>query len=520
MRAVATGLSLVAAIAICRPAVGDELDTLAKNVDDHPEDKNAYDEFAKAALKAKRYDDVIKKVKLGTARMEGYTQGYYWLALAYRSKKEWPDAADYYRRYIEKNPGKTDPYFGLAASLEGLGDKKGAIAAYDKYVSLEKAPEKQRFVDLAKAELVKLDPSRAPAAPTPAPTPPPAPAPVARPVTPPPAPAPAPVARPVTPPPAAPPSANAGQLRQQAEQLRKDGKLEDAARAYQQAIDADRGNVELHNELGNVYFSLKRYDDAAASFRNATSRDPNYALGWYNLAHALRKGDKKREAVDAYRQYMRLKPDDPDPYYGLGQTLKALGDVPGAIDAFRKYVNMEKRPDEQKWVDKARTELEQLEAMQKGSTPSGRIEEKGSDDATTSRVRERLREGTPHDVDGLIDPFKQPGELRQDPFDDTRARDLRDPFHPTQDDMLAPSLKTSERQRLREYGAAIEAYRRALSRHAETVSERYQRGVSYALADDAHDAAKLWNSVPLDDDQVKAARKSVEKVRALVASRR
>ena len=118
-------------------------------------------------------------------------------------------------------------------------------------------------------------------------------------------------------------------LRATADQLRKDGKLDEAAAAYQRAIDADRGNVDLYNDLGNVYFALKRYGDAAQAFRDATTRDPNYALGWYNLAHALRKGDKKPEAVDAYRQYMRLKPDDPDPYYGLGQTLKALGDVAG-----------------------------------------------------------------------------------------------------------------------------------------------------------------------------------------------
>src|SRR5262245_55341872 len=102
MRAAVLPCCLLFVFAVADSASGAELEALAKNLDDHPEDKNAYDEFAKAALKAKRYDDVIKKVKVGTARMEGYTQGYYWLALAYRSKKEWADAADYYRRYIDK----------------------------------------------------------------------------------------------------------------------------------------------------------------------------------------------------------------------------------------------------------------------------------------------------------------------------------------------------------------------------------------------------------------------------------
>jgi tetratricopeptide (TPR) repeat protein len=498
----------VAIVGAAAPARADELDALAKAIDEHPEDPKAYDAYALAALRAKRYDDVIKKVKNGTARIPDYTQGYYWLALAYRSKKEWADAADYYRRYIEKNPNKTDPWFGLGASLEGLGDKKGAIAAYDKYISLEKAPDKQRFVDIAKQEVAKLDESRAPKPAEAAPTP-----------SAPPAPAP-------------PPQENAGALRLKADQLRHAGKLEEAAQAYQVAIDADRGNVELYNELGNVYFTIKKYDQAAEQFRQATARDPNYALGWYNLAHALRKADKKAEAVQAYRQYMRLKPDDPDPYYGLGQTLKALGDVPGAIEAFRKYVAMEKRPDEQRWVEKARQELEALEAMQKSSSTGGaqKIQEKDAGDSAVqdaNRSLDRDLGRTPRDPDGLMNPFIGPysrseRDLR-DPFDHQGRlnHDLKNPFDA--DGVIAPpSLMTPSTpadQRMREYGAALDAYRRALAQQAEVVSERYERGAAYASVDNRQAAARLWNSVPLTDSRLEAAKKSVERVRAQLAQK-
>jgi tetratricopeptide (TPR) repeat protein len=493
---------------LASPAFGDELETLAKAIDAAPESADAYDAYAKAALKANRLDDVIHKVKIGVARIPSYSQGYYWLAFAYRKKKEWADAADYYRRYIALNPTKTDPYFGLAASLEGLGDTKGAIAAYDKYVSLEKAPDKQRFVELAKAELIKLDPSRAPAPPPP--------------VTPPPP------VRPVvnTPTPPVAPSGEAGQLRLAAEQLQRDGKLDEAVGAYQRALAVDPNNVELFNSLGNVYFALKRYPEAARAFREAVSRDATYALGWYNLAHAYRKGDQKQQAVDAYRQYMRLKPDDPDPYYGLGQTLKSLGDVAGAIDAFRKYVAMEKRPDEQRWVDKARAELSALEAMQKPAIqgrPNERIEDKGSSDELMDRANRDLqrdlgRERSHGTHDDLMDPFEGRPQWRG----------LRNPFGIDNDGVIDP-FKQSEpdarqvpvgRRALREYGQALEAYRRALSRQAEDVSQSYERGVAFVMADDANAATRAWNAVRLEDSRVNEARKSVEKVRALIASRK
>src|SRR5262249_16002192 len=155
------------------------------------------------------------------------------------------------------------------------------------------SPAKQRFVDEARAELSRLDPARGdglvdPSGAHPAPA----------------------------------VAGNAAELRAQADALRGQNRFSDAAAVYQKAIAVDRDNLELYNELGNCYFALKQYGDAAKAFSDATARDGNYALGWYNLAHALRKGDRPREAADAYRQYIKLKPDDPDPYYGLGQTLK------------------------------------------------------------------------------------------------------------------------------------------------------------------------------------------------------
>ncbi len=502
MRAL-TLLTLLSFVAAARPALADELDSLAKAVDAAPDDAAAYDAYAKAALKANRFDDVIHKVKIGVARIPTYSQGFYWLAYAYRKKKEWADAADYYRRYITLNPTKTDPYFGLGASLQGLGDTKGAIGAYEKYVALEKAPEKARFVDLAKAELAKLDPSRLPA-----------PIPVAPPL---------PIA--TQPPPAAmQPSGDAAALRTNAEQLTKDGKLDDAIAAYQKAIAADPSNVNLYNDLGNVYFALKRYGDAAHWFREAVSRNPQYATGWYNLAHAYRKGELKQDAINAYRQYMQLKPDDPDPYYGLGQTLKAVGDVKGAIEAFKKYVNMEKRPEEQRWVDKARAELQALEAMQ-APQPSGRIEEKDAGDQVAARASKKLqrdlgrseRPSSSEDHDDLMNPFDgDDGHWRdlRDPFQPSRSEEFKNPFTPP-----APST-ANERKTLREYSAAIEAYRRALTRHAEDVSESYERGVAFALADDAPQAQRIFNAVKLIDPRVEAARKGVERVRSLLASRK
>jgi tetratricopeptide (TPR) repeat protein len=216
---------------------------------------------------------------------------------------------------------------------------------------------------------------------------------------------------------------------------------------------------------------------------------------------------------------MRLKSDDPDPYYGLGQTLKSLGDTAGAIEAFRKYVGMEKRPDEQRWVDKARAELEALEAMQRSSSPraSGKIEEKDSGDDVARRASEKLRRELERDQlapltdDDIVDPFQR------DTWGPRQLRDLKDPFG--HDTPIPPGISL-DRRRLLEYEAAVQEFRRALSRHAEDVTARYQRGARLAMLADARGATRAWDSVMLVDARVDAARKSVERVRQLLDVRK
>ena len=108
---------------------------------------------------------------------------------------------------------------------------------------------------------------------------------------------------------------------------------------------------------GNILLRQGRCPDALPLLRTATQNNPSSALSWYDLAYCYRKTGQNREAADAYRQYAALRPGSPDPYYGLGVALRALGDTDGARKAFETYLALEKRPSEQRWIDKARQEL-------------------------------------------------------------------------------------------------------------------------------------------------------------------
>jgi tetratricopeptide (TPR) repeat protein len=54
------------------------------------------------------------------------------------------------------------------------------------------------------------------------------------------------------------------------------------------------------NNLGNAYFGLGRYADAAAAYQRAAKLDPNDAQDLYNLGFAYVKLGKKAEAMQVY----------------------------------------------------------------------------------------------------------------------------------------------------------------------------------------------------------------------------
>jgi tetratricopeptide (TPR) repeat protein len=82
-------------------------------------------------------------------------------------------------------------------------------------------------------------------------------------------------------------------LYEKAELFRKQGRLEDAKRFYEEALELDSRHVDALNNLGVVYLHEKDYSAAQRRFEAITRIDPDDADSYYNLAclHAV-KGEK------------------------------------------------------------------------------------------------------------------------------------------------------------------------------------------------------------------------------------
>jgi Ca-activated chloride channel family protein len=92
----------------------------------------------------------------------------------------------------------------------------------------------------------------------------------------------------------------------------KEGNYDKAEEAYQKALSKKENLIARYN-LGNTLYKKESIDDAVKSFDGVigATDDPELKTkALYNKGVLLHKGNRLTEAIDAYKQALRLTPDD------------------------------------------------------------------------------------------------------------------------------------------------------------------------------------------------------------------
>src|SRR5262249_4809481 len=84
-------------------------------------------------------------------------------------------------------------------------------------------------------------------------------------------------------------------------------RYDEAIASFREASRLKPGEANYHYDLGYLQFVQKRYDEAIASFREASRLKPDHAAARYDLGHALRAKGAIDEAIDVHRDLVRLK---------------------------------------------------------------------------------------------------------------------------------------------------------------------------------------------------------------------
>ncbi|MBI5524998.1 MAG: tetratricopeptide repeat protein [Deltaproteobacteria bacterium] len=296
-------------------------------------------------------------------------------------------------------------------------------------------------------------------------------------------------------------------LKEQADGLMKSGNRAVAITTYRNAIALDPNNWQAHDALGTAYFKEKMYLDGAMEFTEAIALNPGYHAGYYNVAYAYRKAGKYNEAIKYYEKYTKMKPDDTDAFYGLAESYKAVGEKEKAIENYQTYVQKEQRPSEQKWIDKARASIAELQ----GGSPAAAPVMMAPVPAAAGYGRPAAAAAQPaYASQPQYAPPAQPVPAAQPSYQQPPPSTLAvtaifgDPL----------VAEGDAHYKARSYPNAVTSYRDAIYRNPNNVEAHYKLGLAYAVTNRLDLAVASWKKVVELDPGNAGARDNIAKAEA------
>jgi len=133
-------------------------------------------------------------------------------------------------------------------------------------------------------------------------------------------------------------------------------KFTDAEIRYRQSLEENPQNIKGMFNLGNALYRQGRFDEAAELFGGLSQFAPGErekAFAYHNLGNTFLQSQKYAESVEAYKNALRINPDDDQTRYNLAYAMRMLEEQPpqdqegDGEDAKDQEKDQEKNKDQQ-----------------------------------------------------------------------------------------------------------------------------------------------------------------------------
>ena len=101
-------------------------------------------------------------------------------------------------------------------------------------------------------------------------------------------------------------------------------------------------DVRTRMLLANQYFSVQDYDIAVSEYKAVVELDVAYAPPYNMLGYSLRALGRYEGAAEAFKNYIELIPEDPNPYDSYAELFTRMGKFDEAIDYYRKALKADR----------------------------------------------------------------------------------------------------------------------------------------------------------------------------------
>ena len=122
------------------------------------------------------------------------------------------------------------------------------------------------------------------------------------------------------------------------------GRFEEAIKAYNKALEIDSKYSEPWHGLGNIYLDMHKYDDAINAYKNRIKLKPNSVNSWHGLGNVYSHKNCKDcdiKALEAYKTAIDIDPSFSPAWNGLGNVYQHKEIYDEAITAFKKAIEID-----------------------------------------------------------------------------------------------------------------------------------------------------------------------------------
>ena len=124
--------------------------------------------------------------------------------------------------------------------------------------------------------------------------------------------------------------------------LQMQGHLEEAAASYRRALSHKPDHVEAHGNLGNTLQAQGRLEEAVACYGRALRYRPAYAEVHSNLGNVLKAQGKYAEAVASHGRALVHKPDNAEAHINLGNAFREQGQPAEAAASYQRALVLDR----------------------------------------------------------------------------------------------------------------------------------------------------------------------------------
>jgi predicted O-linked N-acetylglucosamine transferase (SPINDLY family) len=127
-------------------------------------------------------------------------------------------------------------------------------------------------------------------------------------------------------------------LKKEAITLQNYGCFEEAENKYKQLLEWNHNQADIWLNLGSLYYTTNRYQQALNSLLKSLELQPSQAVHYYTMGVVLEKIGAISHAIEAYQHAIALEPAAIDPYNNLGNILLGQGKLDEAESIYRQAI--------------------------------------------------------------------------------------------------------------------------------------------------------------------------------------